>query len=178
MNPRSSLKPLAVLAVTSGLTSFAGVKYWDNPGFKSFDVGDYVQDGLVVNYDGIRNAGPNAAHDPNAMTWVNSANPGTYDMTRYSTNGTVGASSSATAAAWNNNAAKGLWTDNGFVFDKDAAFHQPSSFAIPKTYTIQALVDATPVDQPAIGYIMCDYNAAHWAYCSLGIRNSKYKTYS
>ena len=137
-------------------------------------MGDYVQDGLVVNYDGIRNAGPNADHDPNALTWVNCANPGTYDMTRYSTNGTVGASNAATAAAWNNDAARGAWTDKGFVFDKDAAFHQPSSFAIPKTYTIQALVDATPVDQPAIGYIMCDYNAAHWAYCSLGIRNSNY----
>ena len=42
----------------------AGIKYWDNPEFKAFDVGDYVQDGLVVNYDGIRNAGPDADHDP------------------------------------------------------------------------------------------------------------------
>ena len=166
----------AILAALSlaALPALAGVKYWDNPDFKAFDVGDYVQDGLVVNYDGIRNQGPNADHDPNAMTWVNSANPGTYDATRYSTNGTVGASNAATPAAWNNDAARGAWTDKGFVFDKDAAFHQPSSFAIPKTYTIQSLVDATPVDQPAIGYIMCDYNAAHWAYCSLGIRNSNY----
>ncbi len=165
---------IAAALAGAAVTAHAGVKYWDNPDFKAFDVGDYVQDGLVVNYDGIRNAGPNADHDPNAMTWVNSANPGTYDMTRYSTNGTVGASNTATAAAWNNDAARGAWTDKGFVFDKDAAFHQPSSFEIPKTYTIQALVDATPVDQPSIGYIMCDYNAAHWAYCSLGIRNSNY----
>ena len=174
MDPRITLKPLAVLAMTTALTSFAGVKYWDNPGFKAFDVGDYVQDGLVVNYDGIRNQGPDAPHDSAAMTWVNSANPGTYDMTRYSTNGTVGASNTATPAAWNNDAARGAWTDKGFVFDKDAAFYQSAAFAIPTTYTIQALVDAAPVDQPSIGYIMCDYNAAHWAYCSLGIRNSNY----
>jgi len=49
----------------------AGIKYWDNPEYKAYDVGDYVRDGLVLNYDGIRNAGPNAAHDPNATTWVN-----------------------------------------------------------------------------------------------------------
>ena len=164
---------LAALSLAA-LPALAGVKYWDNPDFKAFDVGDYVQDGLVVNYDGIRNAGPDAPHDSAAMTWVNSANPGTYDMTRYSTNGTVGASKTATVAAWNNDAAHGSWTDRGFVFDKDSAFHQPSSFAIPKTYTIQSLVDATPGNQPDIGYIMCDYNAAHWAYCSLGIRNTNY----
>ena len=57
MNPRISLKPLAVLAMTTALTSFAGVKYWDNPGFRAYDVGDYVQDGLVLHYDGIRNVG-------------------------------------------------------------------------------------------------------------------------
>ena len=152
----------------------AGVKYWDNPGFKAYDVGDYVQDGLVVNYDGIRNAGPNAPHDSSAMTWVNCANPGTYDMTRYSTNGTVGASSSATAAAWNQNASRGSWTDTGFVFNKDAAFYQPSSFAIPTTYTIQSLVDAKPGEQSGIGYIMCPYNANNWAYCSYGMRSSGY----
>ena len=152
----------------------ADVKYWDNPGFRDYDVGDYVQDGLVVNYDGIRNAGPAAPHDSSAMTWVNSANPGTYDMTRYSTNGTVGASSSATAAAWNNDASRGSWTDTGFVFNKDACFHQPSSFYIPKTYTIQSLVDAKPGDQNGIGYIMCPSNANNWAYCSYGMRSSGY----
>ena len=166
----------AILAALSlaALPALAGVKYWDNPDFKAFDVGDYVQDGLVVNYDGIRNAGPNADHDPNAMTWVNSANPGTYDMTRYSTNGTVGASNTATAAAWNNDAARGAWTDTGFVFNKDAAFYQPSSFAIPKTYTIQSLVDAKPGEQSGIGYVMCPYNANNWAYCSYGMRSSTF----
>ena len=165
---------LALIATSAD----AGVKYWDNPNFKSFDVGDYVQDGLVVNYDGIRNAGPNAAHDPNAMTWVNSANPGTYDMMRYSTNGTWGVTNIAVKAGWNNDASRGSWTDKGFVFNKDACFHQPSSFAIPKTYTIQSLVDAKTGDQTGdknqIGYIMCPYSASNWAYCSYGLRSSGY----
>ena len=158
----------------AAIMAHAGLKYWDNPAFKDYDVGDYVQDGLVVNYDGIRNAGPNADHNPNAMTWVNCANPGTYDATRYSTNGTVGASASATAAAWNQDASRGSWTDKGFVFDKDANFYQPSAFAIPTTYTIQSLVDATPGNQNGIGYIMCSWNANNWAYCSLGIRSSNF----
>ena len=37
----------------------------------SYDVGDYVQDGLYLFYDGIRNAGATAEHDPNATEWVN-----------------------------------------------------------------------------------------------------------
>ena len=32
---------------------------------KEYDVGDYVQDGLYLNFDGIRNAGATAEHDPN-----------------------------------------------------------------------------------------------------------------
>ena len=160
------------LAFAAGAAD-AGVKYWDNPDFRAFDVGDYVQDGLVVNYDGIRNAGPDKPHDPNALTWVNCAATGsTYDMIRYSTNGTVGVSSTAVPHGWNKGALRGSWTDTGFVFNKDACFHQPSSFAIPKTYTIQSLVDAKPGEQNGIGYVMCPSNANNWAYCSYGMRSS------
>ena len=151
----------------------AGVKYWDNPDFKAFDVGDYVQDGLVLNYDGIRNAGPNAPHDSSAMTWVNCGSGGSdYDMTRYSTNGTKNNSYEATESAWNNDASKGAWTANGFLFGKDAIFHEMASLTIPTKYTIQSLVDATANDQNGIGYIMCDYNAGNWAACCVGIRAS------
>ena len=156
----------------------AGIKYWDNPEYKAFDVGDYVQDGLVVNYDGIRNAGPNAAHDPNALTWVNCANPGTYDMTRYSLNVAPGVTN------WVVGAAKGSWTDNGFVFTTNALFHESASFTIPTKYTIQTLVDAkaskqTPLEPGAsnagsIGYVMCPYRAGGWGTCSLGLRRDNF----
>ena len=168
----------ATVAASAYIPAFAGIKYWDNPGFKAYDVGDYVQDGLVVNYDGIRNAGPNAPHDSTAMTWVNCAPTGsTYDMTRYSTNGTmvVTASKNANATqAWNNDAARGSWTDKGFVFNKDSVFYESSPFEIPKTYTIQSLVDAKPGEQSGIGYIMCDYDALNWAWCAYGMRSSDY----
>jgi len=44
----------------------------------TYDVGDYVQDGLKIHLDGIRNAGAAQPHDPHARTWVNLAtgNPG------------------------------------------------------------------------------------------------------
>ena len=39
----------------------AGIKYWDNPAYKAFDVGDYVP-GAEWNYDGIRNVGADQPH--------------------------------------------------------------------------------------------------------------------
>ena len=43
-----------------------------------YDVGDYVQDGLVAHYDGIRNAGANLPHDANAAQWADLASNGAY----------------------------------------------------------------------------------------------------
>ena len=141
-----------------------------------YDVQDYVADGLVVNYDGIRNVGASASHDSSATKWVNLGSGGsTYDLTRYSTNGTKDNSSAATAAAWNNDASKGAWTDDGFVFAKDAAFHEWSSFFVPTRYAIQTLVDATANDQGGIGYVMCGYNANCWDNYSVGIRSSVFQ---
>ena len=125
---------------------------------------DYVQDGLVVNYDGIRNAGPNAAHDPSAITWVNCANPGAYDLTRYS----------LVDSKWTAGNAAGAWTDNGFVFAKDAIFHEFTPFVAPAQCTIQTLVDAKTSDQNGIGYIICDHNATEWWKVAVGLRSSDF----
>ena len=154
------------------LSAAAGIKYWDNPAYRAFDVDCYVQDRLVLNYDGIRNAGADAAHDPDATTWANLGTGGaTYDMVRYS----------LADGAWADGAGAGAWTDKGFVFARDAIFHEMESFTVPTTYTIQTLVDATAGGQTGIGYIMCDYNddklpnsvhAGNWAGCCMGIRAS------
>ena len=162
----------AAVAAAATLPAFAGVKYWDNPDFKAFDVGDYVQDGLVVNYDGIRNAGPDAPHDFSAMTWVNCADPGHYDMERHSTNGTKDNSNAATASAWNEDDSHGAWTDRGFIFDKQSAFHQPATITIPASYSMQVLLDAKSSDQAGIGYIMCGENATKWGNASLAMRDN------
>ena len=155
------------------LSATADIKYWDNPAYRAYDVDCYVQNGLVLNYDGIRNAGPNADHDPNATTWINCANPGTCDMERYSTNGTKDNSNQATAAAWNKDASKGEWTDYGFVFSKGSIFWESSNFKLPTAFTHQLLVEATSADQSGIGYPVCGYNASLWNNGgSIGIRSS------
>ena len=162
----------ALVATTLGaLSATAGIKYWDNPEFKAFDVGDYVQDGLVVNYDGIRNAGPTAPHNPSATKWVNCAKPGTYDMTRYS----------LVDGAWKSGATKGAWSDCGFVFSKDAVFNESAAFTIPTVLSHQILLDAKASDQNGIGYPVCgaaDGTAStvspqNWNYgASIGLRST------
>ena len=173
------------LALIGAFPAHADVKYWDNPDFRAFDVGDYVQDGLVVNYDGIRNAGPNADHDPNAMTWVNLGSWGSdYDMTRYS----------LVSSAWQADGSTGAWSGNGFVSAGSSIFYpvdQP--WTLPESYSIQTLTDATSSGQGGnIGYVICPYydNAASggdstmqdgglwqkndWSRFSIGIRKTAY----
>ena len=137
------------------------MKYWDNPEFKAFDVGDYVQDGLVVNYDGIRNQGPNAAHDPSATTWVNLGSWGSdYDMTK---------KGSPTSS---------YWADNGFYFDSKTWFVTTNKLSHGSKYEIEALVDAEHSKQTDIGYIFFMSTAfprasdGGWRYGSIGIRKA------
>ena len=56
---------LVLGALCSASSAFAALKY---------DVGDYIQDGLVVHLDGIRNVGAGLPHDATADMWANLAN--------------------------------------------------------------------------------------------------------
>ena len=87
----------AILAATA---AFAGLKY---------DVGDYVQDGLVLHLDGIRNAGANAPHDGSATVWANLA-------------GGSGVTKTAYAGTGKNSSGNGRWLDNAFYMDADWYF--------------------------------------------------------
>ena len=136
-------------------------------GLVHYDAGDYVQDGLVLHYDGIRNAGLGAAHDSAATMWVNVANPGSGDLVRYS----------LVSGAWQEGAATGSWTDNGFVFSKNALFHHADSFTVPTRYTTQAVLDAKQSDQEDIAYIACpspDGNGNDWQRWSVGLRKTSF----
>ena len=53
----------------------AGIKYWDNPAFRAFDVGDYAP-GAVWHFDGIRNQGADQPHSTTATTWKNLGSSG------------------------------------------------------------------------------------------------------
>ena len=149
----------SALCAVAALPAFAGVKYWDNPDFKAFDVGDYVQDGLVLNYDGIRNAGADLPHDPAATMWVNLGTGGAdYDMAK------------------KGSPASSYWTGSGFYFDAKTWFVATNMFAHGGAYEIESLVNAAHASQPNIGYVFfmsTAYPRANdegWRYGSIGIR--------
>ena len=136
-------------------------------GLVIYDADDYVQDGLVLHYDGIRNAGLGAPHDSAATTWVNVVDPGSGDLVRYA----------LVSGAWQEGAATGSWTDDGFVFAKNALFHHAGSFTVPTRYTTQAVLDAKQSDQGNITYIACpspDGNANDWQRWSVGLRKTSF----
>jgi hypothetical protein len=90
----------AVCVVAVPVTSFAGIKYWDNPDYMAFDVDDYVS-GAILNYDGIRNqGGTDSDHDSSATTWKNLGGSGAdYDLAFKSGETTTGE-----------------WANDGYIF--------------------------------------------------------------
>ena len=134
----------------------AGLKYWTTGGY---DADSYVQDGLVLNYDGIRNVGIDQPHSMTTTTWVNLANPGTQDLTK----GGSGKNSK--------------WLDDGFFFDGTNWFGNTGVTIAGPKYETQTLVDANCSDHIAkgqIGYVFFTIgdNNKNWTKWSLAIRNS------
>ena len=63
---------LLIGAAVVAVAGQAGIKYWDNPEYKAFDVGDYVQDGEWTN---------KTWHDGTNFTYSAAANLGTVRLT-------------------------------------------------------------------------------------------------
>ena len=114
------VKAMSFAAIALGaLSASAEIKYWDNPAYRAFDVGDYVQSGLLLHYDGIRNAGAAADHDPNATVWKNLGTGGAaYDMMR------GGAAQSS------------AWTEKGYRFGNDAYFRSAAKHELDEYYEL------------------------------------------
>ena len=94
-----------------------------------YDVGDYVQDGLYLFYDGIRNAGATAEHDPEATTWANL--------------GTGGPSLDAAFDAATGDSSGG-WADNGYDFVYGGRFATiGANPSLGNKVTIQVVCEAT-----------------------------------
>ena len=136
------------------LSASAGIKYWDNPAYRAFDVDCYVP-GAFWNYDGIRNQGENADHDNAATTWVNlGTGRSTYDLTEVQ----------STVSGVDN----GQWNDkDGYVFAGGSRFRCGSKMTISGSWTAQMLVDAKPSEQRNMGqsYVM----SLMWNYFAFGI---------
>jgi len=115
---------VALYASTFALASYAKLK-------TSWDVGDYVQDGLIAHYDGIRNAGAALPHDSTATTWV--------DIAPNQTSG------GATVSLAKSGKDKGSWTSKGYAVSGWSYLKMANAITLGMEYTIQIACD---VDLP------------------------------
>ena len=95
-----------------------------------YDVGDYVQKGLVANYDGIRNLGPGNGHATMSQRWRDSS---------YRDVPMIAASNSAHRA----------WVGYGhhFTASEDSFFEMTEPISLGQEMTIQTVLDVTASQQ-------------------------------
>lgn len=117
---RFSILAVAVLAASPLL---AKLKY---------DVDAYVQDGLVVNFDGVRNAGADNAHDPSAAVWAD-----------VSGNGNGAEFLTVTEA--------GRWMKNGYLFSGGSYAQITNAVPLGLEFTLQLVTDTPGGIQKPIG---------------------------
>ena len=157
--------PLALLALSAN----AGIKYWDNPAYRAYDVGDYAP-GAVWHFDGIRNVGADQPHSTTTTTWKNIGTTGSSNdvWIRYLNEaGNNWANSSAPASLGIVNGRNlGSWTENGFVFTGDSEWRaaSPASIGTGTDYTLQALVNATISGQTRYNPFFMSINSSDFAF--------------
>ena len=83
---------------------------------------DYVTDGLVLHLDGIRNAGPQAAHDSGATQWTDLASKGG-------------------AARFVNDDGKSGWKDDGYFFGGKSYGIMNGTRTLDGPFTVQTVLD-------------------------------------
>jgi len=93
-------------------------------GVKKIDADDYVYGGLVLGFDGIRNAGLGMAHDSSTTTWKN-----------------LGDGSDAVLTEVSAERGMGSWTANGYDFTAGSCFETLSELALASQATIQFAVE-------------------------------------
>ena len=145
----------AFMATLIPTSAEAGLKYWTTG---NYDADSYVQDGLVLHYDGIRNVGIDQPHSTTTTTWKNLANPGTQDLTK----GGTGKNS--------------RWLDDGYFFDGTNWFGN-TGLTIASPYETETLIDAKCSDHVAkgnIGYVFFTAGDSNnnWKKWSLAVRNA------
>ena len=94
-------------------------------GVKKIDADDYVQGGLLLHFDGIRNAGLGTAHATSATTWKNLGS----------------APGDATLAVFDAERSVGAWTANGYDFDAGSCFATDSAVPLARQATVQFAVE-------------------------------------
>ena len=92
-------------------------------GVKKYDADSYVQAGLVLNFDGLRNAGMDLPHDPAAATWKN-----------------LGSGPDATRKVFDA-AKRGAWAANGYDFKAGDCFVTDYAVKLARQATVQFAAD-------------------------------------
>ena len=118
-------------------------------GIRRYDVGDYVQEGLIAHYDAIRNAGADQEQDPHATVWKDlSPNAGQATRGRSVYNGKTG-----------------LWTSNAYVFEGESYWQMDTALALGQKFTIQ-IACQMEVDSRKTGriYPTLFYGSDNWLF--------------
>ena len=103
---------------------------WTQTPLTTADVSDYVQDGIVLHFDGIRNVGATADHESSATTWANL--------------GTLGTTHNATktsAQSYPSGAADGEWCADGYQFNGKDYFAIGESVNLGGAATVELFVN-------------------------------------
>ncbi len=168
----SAIAAVAALALTA--PAFAGIAEKEYLDTSKWDVGDYVQDGLIVHYDGIRNVGADAAHSDTTTVWSNLGDNSTNKDMEWSSFGY----SSLSASRGKNT--KGAWASNGFVFDGEVCWIKwnnsgANPVVVPDQYTMQFAMTANTADQTGshqTGYIFFPHKDFGYQKGSVAIRST------
>ena len=101
-------------------------------GAKPLDADEYVQNGLILNFDGIRNAGFGLPHDTNTTTW---ANLGSYGGAG------IAEKTSIDSSYWHANSADGSWDSDGYRFKSRNYFAMTNFVDLGLQSTAQVVAD-------------------------------------
>lgn len=103
------------------------------------DVDDYVQDGLVAHYDGIRNAGAKKSHDDTATRWVDLV-----DEMRVASFSSVGVNVEKKSGVRDG---KARWLHDGYYFDGTVFAQMQTGVALGMNATIQLVTTCDTANQ-------------------------------
>ena len=170
---KQAIGKLAVAATAlSVLSATAGIKYWDTPAYRAFDVDCYVP-GAVWNYDGIRNAGADQPHSTTTTTWKNLGSSGANNdvWIRYLKQDGSGFANSSAPSSLDpvNGRNLGSWTEDGLTLTGDSELRASGSGSVAKIdtgtdYTIQMLVTATASGQTCANPYLMSVQKDHFAF--------------
>ena len=167
------LAALGALAVpTAALGGIAAKEYLDT---SKWDVGDYMQENLVLHYDGIRNVGADLPHSTNTLDWVNLGPNSPAKDLEWSSRGYETLSESRRKNT------QGAWGDNGFAFNGAACWIKwnnsgANPVVVPAQYTMQFAMTASAAGQKGdgqTGYLFFPHDSFTWQKGTVALRSTE-----